>query len=91
MEKSESNGIKSERRCSFCGKNNSEVRKILSGLDANICNACVAIYTEYFVKKAQEKPKPRCSFCNFDNRELIESGVANICVSCIELCNEMIK
>lgn len=33
--------IKDEAHCSFCGRAESEVRMLLTGLDGNICNECV--------------------------------------------------
>ena len=30
-------------RCSFCGKRQEQVKRILSGPDVNICDECVAI------------------------------------------------
>jgi ClpX C4-type zinc finger len=32
--------------CSFCGKNRSEVRKLVGGQGGSICNECVALCTE---------------------------------------------
>ena len=42
-------------RCSFCGKHQDEVRKLLSGEKAFICNECVAIARK-LVKDSSAKP-----------------------------------
>ena len=55
-------------RCSFCGKSENEVEKLLSGADAYICNRCVGICNGIleeemergnFGAKSGELPKPR--------------------------------
>jgi ATP-dependent protease Clp ATPase subunit len=33
-------------RCSFCGKNENEVEKLVAGPNVYICNACVRIATD---------------------------------------------
>ncbi|MEA3474905.1 MAG: ClpX C4-type zinc finger protein, partial [Candidatus Cloacimonadota bacterium] len=32
-----------ELRCSFCGKSRSEVKKLIRGINGNICNNCISI------------------------------------------------
>lgn len=55
-------------RCSFCGKTENEVEKLLSGADAYICNRCVGICNSIldeemekgnFHKNGSDLPKPR--------------------------------
>ena len=41
-----SNAESVERRCSFCGKSQRQVRKIISGPDVCICDGCVGICNE---------------------------------------------
>jgi ATP-dependent Clp protease ATP-binding subunit ClpX len=42
-------------RCSFCGKQQDEVKKLLAGEKAFICNECVAIARK-LVKDSSAKP-----------------------------------
>ena len=48
-------------RCSFCGKTEDQVKKLVAGAKALICNECVAI-AERIMKEAPgepgEAPKP---------------------------------
>jgi ATP-dependent Clp protease ATP-binding subunit ClpX len=37
---------KDEPRCSFCGRTQSEVRKLIAGAQAYICNECVELCNE---------------------------------------------
>lgn len=60
--------IKDEAHCSFCGRAESEVRMLLTGLDGNICNECVdmadnVLKTELtkksdFTLNGEKLPKP---------------------------------
>lgn len=56
---------KADDKCAFCGRGNSEVKLLISGLTANICEACVAqahlIVTEEGLRKPtsfESKNKP---------------------------------
>jgi ATP-dependent Clp protease ATP-binding subunit ClpX len=35
--------MSADLRCSFCGKHQDEVKRLLAGNDALICNECVAV------------------------------------------------
>jgi len=54
---------KDEPRCSFCGRTQSEVRKLIAGAQAYICNECVELCNEILeeeferANKAEEGPK----------------------------------
>ena len=41
--------------CSFCGKNQEEVKKIIAGNGVFICNECVACHKKSFVRKRLKK------------------------------------
>jgi ATP-dependent Clp protease ATP-binding subunit ClpX len=41
--------------CSFCGKHQRQVNKLIAGPDVYICNECVELCVEII---AQERPKP---------------------------------
>ena len=54
---------KDEPRCSFCGRTQSEVRKLIAGAQAYICNECVELCNEILeeeferANEAEEAPK----------------------------------
>ena len=57
---------KSDPRCSFCGRDHSQVEKIITGPQVHICNECVKLCNEVLVEEKQqtlpwetgEMPKP---------------------------------
>ena len=44
--------------CSFCGKSQDKVRKLLAGANAYICNECVKI-ADRIVKSGPDDPEPQ--------------------------------
>jgi ATP-dependent Clp protease ATP-binding subunit ClpX len=44
-----------ELRCSFCGKPRSEVRKLIRGVDGNICDSCISICYTILEKEKQQQ------------------------------------
>jgi ATP-dependent Clp protease ATP-binding subunit ClpX len=42
-------------RCSFCGKDQEEVKKLVAGAQAFICNECVAI-ADRIMKQTPDEP-----------------------------------
>ena len=45
-------------RCSFCGKNQNEVKKLIAGPTVYICNECIDICIEIISDDAQQEPTP---------------------------------
>lgn len=45
-------------RCSFCGKNQNEVKKLIAGPTVYICNECIDICIEIISDDAQQEPAP---------------------------------
>ena len=44
--------------CSFCGKSQDEVKKLIAGPSVYICDECIQLCTEIIVEESgQEKPK----------------------------------
>ena len=41
-------------RCSFCGKNRDQVRKLIAGPTVNICDECVGLCNEIMAEEWQE-------------------------------------
>jgi ATP-dependent protease Clp ATPase subunit len=48
-------------RCSFCGKNENEVEKLVAGPKVYICNACVRIATDIMENSPPQGPAVRSS------------------------------
>ncbi len=46
-------------RCSFCGKPNTEVERLVAGPGVYICNECVALCTDILAQHAGRAPTPR--------------------------------
>ncbi|MGM0606971.1 MAG: ATP-dependent Clp protease ATP-binding subunit ClpX [Candidatus Muiribacteriota bacterium] len=61
------NNMKSKIRCSFCGRNESEVKKIFAGNNVSICNKCVILCHNILLDEMSDEveaevdtiPKPR--------------------------------
>jgi Pyruvate/2-oxoacid:ferredoxin oxidoreductase delta subunit len=81
--------------CSFCGKNQQEVRKVIAGPSVHICNECVNLCDEILVKenvKETESAVPSteerlCGIC-MEPRETDEliflPHAAYMCAGCLE-------
>lgn len=48
-------------RCSFCGKNENEVEKLVAGPNVYICNACVRIASDIIDNPPPQRPVGRSS------------------------------
>jgi ClpX C4-type zinc finger len=93
-------------KCSFCGKNQKQVRKLIAGPGAFICDECAAkadrvIVTGETAATPLSAVKPagedvttaKCSFCGKRRHQV--SGLAmaaggTICAECLALCHEII-
>ena len=93
-------------KCSFCGKHQKQVRKLIAGPGAYICNECIekagqVIATGEVAATALSAIKSlgadatavKCSFCGKRRHQV--SGMAaaaggTICAECLALCNEII-
>ena len=49
--------IAGKLRCSFCGKSEDQVRKLVAGAKATICDECVA-KADHIMKTAPDDTKP---------------------------------
>ncbi len=72
--------------CSFCGKGQREVRKLIAGPSVYICDECVRLTFDILAKG--ESPPSQCSFCH-DNRQKLRKlvvaarGYTYICDECV--------
>lgn len=84
--------------CSFCGKNQNEVKKIITGNNACICNECISTCCEILDEegieyKNYESELPEeleCSFCKKQKKDVLWLISGPNCYICDE-CPEKIK
>jgi hypothetical protein len=92
--------------CSFCGKDQKHVKKLIAGPGVYICDQCVdradevlATGTEVATPTAtlravgEDSTTERCSFCGKARREaaaMASTGGARICNECVALCHEIV-
>jgi ATP-dependent protease Clp ATPase subunit len=78
-------------RCSFCGRSQWQVAKLIAGRGVYICDGCVALARGW---PAVEEPQPRCGFCGMAEegpvRAPASGGQAAVCAGCLDLCEEII-
>jgi ATP-dependent protease Clp ATPase subunit len=84
-------------RCSFCGRTEDQVDKMVPGSDVRICDRCVHAYSEIVANQGVDSlPRLglRCSFCSKSQRQvsslLAESDVS-ICGECLDLCVQFVR
>jgi len=92
--------------CTFCGKHQRQVRKLIRGFHAVICNECVALCKDILAEAGPSytlrstSPIPpneaaaNCSFCS-KSVEKVPKLIAGppdqyICEECVGLCNDII-
>jgi ATP-dependent protease Clp ATPase subunit len=79
--------------CSFCGKHQDQVQRLIAGPGVYVCDECVAAISSG-PEEPQEESGLRCSFCGKKQRQVHHLTVGpngvNICSECIALCQEII-
>ena len=48
-------------RCSFCGKSQEQVRKLIAGQGVYICDECINLCQEIIEEEMLEAPRPKTS------------------------------
>ncbi len=85
---------KIEYKCSFCGKSNRQVNRLIAGQNAAICDACVEKCLEASTNDKENNLDKKCSFCGRyanESNKVIAGKDGYICEYCIKICDEMIK
>jgi len=61
-------------RCSFCGKDNTAVKKLIAGPGVYICNECVGLCDEILAAtaSAEQSPTPRAAYEHWSAEEILE-------------------
>ncbi len=79
-----------EIRCSFCRKSTDEIRRLVAGPDAFICDECTA----KFLEALRKDRLLACDWCgkkHEDVRSILGGPTAFICDECIELCADIVR
>jgi hypothetical protein len=93
-------------KCSFCGKHQTQVRKLIAGPKVYICNGCVekadrviatgeVATTPLSAMKSlgEDAATAKCSFCGKRRHQVSGLAIAaggTICTECLALCGEII-
>ena len=56
--------------CSFCGKSQHEVRKLIAGPSVFICDECVELCNDIIREEMQEGPRNRAAACQNPKRSM---------------------
>lgn len=81
-------------RCSFCGKSQDEVKKLIAGPNVYICGECATAFASLSKNAALvEARSESCSFCGKQARKVdvvLGRKQARICNECLDICQEII-
>jgi ATP-dependent protease Clp ATPase subunit len=93
--------------CTFCGRNQKQVKKLIAGPGVYICGGCADIAQVVLdpaadpgsVAGSMHKAGPveaaePCSFCGKGSQQvpaMAAAGEARICTECVALCHEIIE
>jgi ATP-dependent Clp protease ATP-binding subunit ClpX len=67
-----SKGTKVPYRCSFCGKSQEQVRKLIAGQGVYICDECITLCQEIIEEEMLEQPKTRPTAAKLPNPRQIK-------------------
>jgi ClpX C4-type zinc finger len=95
------------RSCSFCGKNQKEVKTLVAGPNVFICDNCARLADEVLASRGtastaiatiaqvgEQDRTQRCSFCGKRRHEVPAMATADnarICAECLSLCHEILS
>jgi hypothetical protein len=99
-----SRNIKGNLICTFCGRTENQVAKLIAGPKVFICDACVMragqslagnpfAAADELGKPAGKNEKIRCSFCSkprTTDRPLLKTPAASICTECLSVCRQIL-
>ena len=93
--------------CSFCGRTQKQVKKLIAGPGVYICDGCADIAqvvldpaTEpgsaagFMLRVSHDAAAGPCSFCGKGRQQvpaMAATGKARICTECVALCHEIIE
>jgi energy-coupling factor transporter ATP-binding protein EcfA2 len=93
--------------CSFCGKQQKQVKKLIAGPDARICDGCAGrVHTVLAapgatastpiaaIEQVSDESRESCSFCGkrrYQVEAMAAARYARICNECLDLCDEIVS
>jgi ATP-dependent Clp protease ATP-binding subunit ClpX len=78
---SSSKGPKVPYRCSFCGKSQEQVRKLIAGQGVYICDECINLCQEIIEEEMLEAPKTRPQSAKLPNPRQIKTALDQYVIS----------
>ena len=96
------NGRTQSLQCSFCGKQQDEVSKLIAGPNNYICNECVVLCSQAIAEGAavgnialfEAETNTSCSFCEKQPPEvenIVGFAENRTCNECVDICKEIIS
>jgi ATP-dependent Clp protease ATP-binding subunit ClpX len=76
-----SKGPKVPYRCSFCGKSQEQVRKLIAGQGVYICDECINLCQEIIEEEMLEAPRPKPQAAKLPNPRQIKSSLDQYVIS----------
>src|SRR4051794_10771504 len=76
-----SKGTKVPYRCSFCGKSQEQVRKLIAGQGVYICDECINLCQEIIEEEMLEQPKAKPSVAKLPNPRQIKFALDQYVIS----------
>jgi len=74
-------GTKVPYRCSFCGKSQEQVRKLIAGQGVYICDECINLCQEIIEEEMLEAPRPKPQAAKLPNPRQINSALDQYVIS----------
>ena len=78
---SSSKGPKVPYRCSFCGKSQEQVRKLIAGQGVYICDECINLCQEIIEEEMLEAPRPKPAASKLPNPHQIKDALDQYVIS----------
>src|SRR5688572_30351310 len=78
---SSTKGPKVPYRCSFCGKSQEQVRKLIAGQGVYICDECINLCQEIIEEEMLETPRPKPSASKLPNPHQIKDALDEYVIS----------
>ena len=76
-----SKGPKVPYRCSFCGKSQEQVRKLIAGQGVYICDECINLCQEIIEEEMLETPRPKQTAAKLPNPHQIKDALDQYVIS----------
>ena len=78
---SSTKGPKVPYRCSFCGKSQEQVRKLIAGQGVYICDECINLCQEIIEEELLETPRPKSAASKLPNPHQIKDALDQYVIS----------